>query len=254
MAAYKTIDMDLATMNAQVKAATGQTYPIAITEYSLLASFAQIFYTTSFASAIYAADILSYFNSRTDILMANYWSLVGDSIFGTYWNWMPNPRPVYFVFLELSTIIKSFSGTPLSVPFNISSTYTVNTPNIGFTSAATIIPFSGMVISSSSDDFAYLFLINKDLNNSATVTIPVNDFNYLSLYQNVTVTTKEMYTDNPMTKWSDYDQPGPAASINWTMPISEIRPDLTSMTITMRPHSIQSIKLAFGLKSNQGKL
>ena len=246
MAGFNTVAQDLDNLNAQVKAATGKTYPVAITEFAFLGSFSQLFYTTSFMSAIYAADIVRFFAGRSDILLANFWSLSGDDVFGSFWNWLPNPRPVYFVLLELSIMVNSFTSAPQNIPLNLNSAYTVSTPNIGYTSAATYLPFSGLALNSATDNHAYVFLINKDLNNSATVTLQLSSLVAKSKgYSGYNVTMKEFYTANPFVKWTYYDNPGPAASLNWTAPVVTQSANMLDLVITLKPHSIQSLKFSF---------
>jgi hypothetical protein len=197
---------------------------------------------------MYAADILSFLATRSDVNMANYWSLIGDSIWGTFYNYPPNPRPVYFIFHEFSNMIKSFTGTILVVPVTLASSYTVKTPNVGFTSAATFIPVTALALTSASDNHVNLLLINKDLTKSLTINLTLADFNLASTYSNYTMTSSEFYASNPMVQWSDYEVPGPAASLNWTKPTVTKYSNFNTLSITMKAHSILSVRLDLAVK------
>ena len=150
-------------------------------------------------------------------------------------------------------MVNSFTSAPLNIPMNLNSAYTVSTPNIGYTSAATFLPFSALALNSATDNHAYVFLINKDLNNSATVTLQMSSLVPKSkTYTSYNVTMKEFYTANPFVKWTYYDNPGAAASLNWTAPVFTRKTNMTDLVITLKPHSIQSLKISFGVTPGLG--
>jgi hypothetical protein len=240
MGAFKTLDMDIDLTLSQLKNITGKTYPVAITEYAML-DIQTFFHGTSFTSALYAADLLHYFVTKSDIFMTNYWSIVGNSVFGAVWAGVTAmPRPVYFVFEEYSAIFSSFTGDPVIVPMTLQTNHSISTPEVGPTSATVgIPPVTGMSVTAIGEDHVYVFLLNKDLNNSASVTINIPDFGN---YGNATVTTKEFYTSDVMVSWTYYDNPGAAAGLNWTLPVTQDVP-FAPLQITMKPHSLMSIKI-----------
>ncbi len=47
-----------------------------------------------------------------------------------------------------------------------------------------------------------------------------------------------------MAEWTFYDDPGNAAGLNWTLPVTQNLP-YGAVSVTMKPHSLMSIKVIF---------
>jgi alpha-N-arabinofuranosidase len=126
MGASATVADDLNATREQLRHLRGKDFPIAVTEYN--ATFTLKMdggrsdqHLASMAGAIYVADVLRLFALREDVVMANFWSLSNNWLFGAIGRGN-RPRPAYFVLkmfeqaLHGSFVEMRTSGATLSTP------------------------------------------------------------------------------------------------------------------------------------------
>ncbi|GAB4523511.1 MAG: alpha-L-arabinofuranosidase C-terminal domain-containing protein [Anaerolineae bacterium] len=158
MAAARGVEEDLNHIRSQLAEYGYADMPIAVTEYNTLFSIGLEpvdSYITSLASALYVADLLHLLAAQQDILMANYWSAIGNWYFGAI-SFQYQPRPAYHV---LQIYSEKFQGK--RYPVTVTSP-TFSNPEIGF-----VLPYEDTPILSvaavQDGDTLRVFIINKAL-------------------------------------------------------------------------------------------
>jgi len=176
MAGSRTLNEDLEATRAQLRRyQPNRSIRIAFTEYNTLYSMdilkdpSAVFtsttdrYIESMASALYCADLLRVFSQTDDLLMANYWSLVGNWWYGAI-SHDGKPRPQFHVLEAYRELVYGrLIETTVAGP-------TMTTPRCGF-----VPPYTGVqqvaAHSVLGADMMRTAIINKHPSNSATITL-----------------------------------------------------------------------------------
>lgn len=140
--------------------------PLAMTEYNTLFSIGVEpldSYITSLGSALYIADVLRVFAERDDLLMANFWSLIGNWYFGAI-SFQNQPRPAYAV---LQLYREKFVGVRLPILVNGP---TFESEAVGFVPAYQDTPLI-TALAARDGNVVRVFLVNKDYAAGQTVEI-----------------------------------------------------------------------------------
>lgn len=169
MAGTETVKDDLESTRAQLQKIEGRANtPIALTEYNALVSIGlpQDAFLAAPAGAMYLADLLCLLGARTDILMANHWSLIGNWYFGAI-GFTHNERPIYELLRMFRTLLQ---GDVVAINIQTSQMFTA--PRVGASRAA--IGLSAVTgLASQQDGQTRVLLINKSPNASARVSLRV---------------------------------------------------------------------------------
>ncbi len=145
MAATRVMQEDMETTRVALRK-SGRSVPLAVTEYNVLYSLdilrwglASLVmsktdrYIESVAGALYTADALRVFSTTDDLLMANFWSLVGNWWYGAIGH-DGRPRPQFFVLEAYRDLARGqLLATELAGPV-------MATPRAGFVPAQKDIP------------------------------------------------------------------------------------------------------------------
>ena len=166
MAAYQVVEDDLRqTRQLLDRVRPGQKIPFAITEYNAIYTLGGALdkNSASLGSALYVADLLRVLASRDDILMANFWSLTGNGLFGTVSN-ARQLRPAYQVLRAYARILR---GRRLDLEVRGP---TFDAPAIGAVPPATGVPLIAAVAAVEAGRIS-LLVINKSVHTPAVVTV-----------------------------------------------------------------------------------
>jgi alpha-L-arabinofuranosidase len=166
MAAYRIVEEDLQNTRTMLdRYQGGRPIPFAITEYNAFFSIggqADLFIAT-LGGALYVADILRVFATRDDILMANFWSLSGNWVFGAL-SGGAQPRPAYRVLRAYDQVMHGqILGLDVESP-------TFDSPAVGAVRAATGLPLV-TAVGTADGARTRLLILNKSATRGAQFTI-----------------------------------------------------------------------------------
>ena len=146
----------------------GRSVALAVTEFNALFSLGgkpSDNYTASPAGALYVADLLCLFAVTPDLLMANFWSLSGNWVFGSFAS-SGEPRPAYHVLRLFNAVLR---GRLLPVAVQ---TPGFESPAVGFVPAQQGQP-RVTALATLDEGNVRLVLINKDTALAADLTLHV---------------------------------------------------------------------------------
>jgi len=254
MAAYKSIETDMKNIR-QALALYQPDYvnvPFAVTEYNYLNTmFVDYLDSTSYLGALYIADVIRFLSSRDDILMANYWSSSQDVTFGTVLQNVTTllPRPSYHILQEFSSIL----AQDVSLLNSTVVSPTFDSPNIslcGNESGLPVITVLATIQQSAGDNQLRVLVINKDLRNSADVTIFAGGA--VSSFAGALGSVKEFYSPNISIMWENIFYPGAASSLAWSVPVNLTLFGAESFTVLVKNASMISLTLQVPVQSSSG--
>lgn len=151
----------------------GKKIPIAVTEYNALFTIGKgksDEYISSLTGALYVADLLTLFNNRHDVLMANFWSVAGNWQFGAITN-RGEARPTFHVLSKFNEILHGrVLGSGIDAPVYSSK-------KMGFVAASAGIPYlSATAIEE--NKMLKVWAVNKHPLSEALVSFRLGDSDY----------------------------------------------------------------------------
>lgn len=170
MASPETVRNDFNVTVAQMRRLLGgRALPFAATEYNAMVSLGgpRDADLASPAGALYVADLLRMMGARADMLMANYWSLIGNWFFGSMDD-DGRPRPVFEVLRMFRSLLNGqvvatevVSGRRFSVPI------------VGLARAGSSLP-AVTALATQSGNVTRVVLLNKAPNAVANASVSLN--------------------------------------------------------------------------------
>jgi alpha-L-arabinofuranosidase len=147
--------------------------PLAITEFAPLFTIGKNAddYIGTITGALYVADLFRVFATSGDVLMAAYWSLSGNWEFGAL-SQKGERRPAYLVLEAYSKFLK---GQVISTAVNAPS---FESPRVGFTAARSGLPLITVLALRDRKTLTF-FVINKDIEKSAEMSLAIHSVNHL---------------------------------------------------------------------------
>lgn len=228
MAAARGVEEDLTQIRSRLAEYGYAGVPIAVTEYNALFSIGLEpvdSYITSLASALYVADLLHLFAAQQDLLMANYWSALGNWYFGAI-SFQYQPRPAYHV---LQTYREKFQGNRYPVTVN---SPTFSNPEIGFVLAYEDTPVLSVAAVQDGDTLR-VFIINKAL-ESYTVDLSALEGETRFASGSIMLLTD----DSPFAGAVPFAESAPLA---WRT--SELTAPQMPLNLELPPHSLTIVEL-----------
>lgn len=189
-----------ATQDQLAQAYPGQTFDVAITEYS---SFFTIGkgksdgYIASLLGALYVADLLTTFANSSSVWMANYWSLSGNWYFGAI-RQDGRPRPVFHVLEAFNRLLRgNVLKTSVEAP-------QFSNPKAGFISQQIDTSYIS-TLATQHQGVTQVLAINKHLRDSASVVLRLGKQELKNVEFQVLSADKVMKADNvDLAGWSDW--------------------------------------------------
>lgn len=168
-------------------------------------------YIQSHASALYVADALLLLSERTDILMANYWSMGRNWWFGAIGH-DGKPRPQFYA---LESLRNAIPGTR-RIRVNI-NTPTLSTPDIGYSIGQKSLPALHPGAFITRDGKIRLVIINRDPAQTHMIKTAWADGKNRKIQTARTLTARTPFSKD--SQWSDLKKeagliPLPPASLN----------------------------------------
>lgn len=168
LAAVEEVDYDTKEVLKELeRLAPGKKWPIAITEYNCFFSPANLKSSqniASTASALYVANLLSYYQKRDDILFAHYWSLCSNWYFGLLTP-QNKPRPNYYVM----QLFKEYLGESI-LEEKLSHNFYFNTKAQGYLPAIKDAKQLEVIVSQTNNKY-FMILINKNIHSHIPIDI-----------------------------------------------------------------------------------
>ena len=168
MAASNTLNTDINNSVALAHSYLGVNVPVAVTEFNALFTLNNVntnSYIQSLMGALLIVDMVSVFINNSNVIFANFWSLLGNYYFGLIDQGF-NPRPSYYAMKMLSKLMQ---GNEIN---NTITAPTFSNPSIG-TVASTNTPLITS-ITTRNNNTTRVLIINKSKTDIAKATILVD--------------------------------------------------------------------------------
>ena len=181
------VKQDLDNLRAQAQTYfPDRTIPFALTEYNAwytLNKPATDGYVASLTSAIYLADLLAMLAERNDMIMANFWSVLDDWMFGAI-SPLGNRRPGFQILSAFSDFLHGeIRDTTVDAP-------TFNAPAAGIFPGEANVPLASAMAVNDNGTIRIL-IINKDVANTRRTLVEFSE-----PIQPRLITRRELYTDD----------------------------------------------------------
>ncbi len=182
-------------------------------------------YTSSFASALFMADVLRVLASSPDVILANSWSLNGNGVFGALTS-DGDARPAAAVLRAWRNVL-SGRVIPLSL-----TTSAFSSPAMGVVPASTDIPMvTAFAVRDTTSDSSRLVIINKSLTSQTSTEIRSSRGTVSGVVSAVTMTG----SPDPFAIEWERDAPWQAV---------DVRGDGTTVRLLLPPSSMTVVTIA----------
>ncbi len=222
MAASDIVNENFDDTNAEVKRYRQESnLPIALTEYNALFTLNRgdtDGYLASLAGGLFVADLLMTLGKRTDLLMANYWSLSGNWFFGSI-EQDGDSRISHHVLEGLNRLWQGIGLETQTVTPNFDS------PTAGFATSRNNIPLVN-AIATREEGVTRVMLINKHPTAIGEVTLTIPGLGKIN-----SISKQQLHSDDVFAQqdvaWSEFTSSGD------TMPAR----------LALSPHSLTLIEI-----------
>ena len=177
LAAPEEVDRDIREVKQMLSSMfPSKTIKIAITEHNNFFAVPGMDVsksTASLAGGLYTASLLTHFFKDDSILMANFWSLTGNWLFGAL-NQKDRPRPQFYAL----KIFSDFVGENV-IDLAIQNNLSFNSPAAGYMPQETGVPIIE-VLATTSGKSVFIIVINKSLNQNIPLSVALSNFQICS--------------------------------------------------------------------------